>query len=186
MSAPLTDRGFIVGRIPFGNTSLIVRCLTLKAGRLTLMAKGAMRPKSPFTGALDLFYLADFLYQPSRTGDIHTLREIKLLDAHLGLRRSYANLMAAQYFAALIETITEAATPIPAEFDLFAKALAYLCETDISWRAIDRFEQRILSLAGIARADHDLPRAFQALHHKVPSLRDDLLKHASQSGGNHV
>jgi DNA repair protein RecO (recombination protein O) len=176
MTEPQTVRGFIVGRMPFGNTSLIVRALTLQAGRLTFMAKGATRPKSPFAGALDLFYLADFLYQPARTGEMHTLREVKLLEAHLGLRRSYANLLAAQYFAVLIETVTESGTPVPAEFELFAKALAYLCETDVSWRAVERFEQRILTLAGVAHADHDLPRAFQALHHKVPGLRDDLLK----------
>jgi DNA repair protein RecO (recombination protein O) len=182
MSEPRTVRGFIVGRMPFGNTSLIVRCLSRQAGRLTFMAKGATRPKSPFAGTLDLFYLADFLYQPARTGEMHTLREVKLVEAHLGLRRSYANLLAAQYFAALIETVTESATPVEEEFNLFARALAYLCETDISWRAVERFEQRILTLAGIARADRDLPRAFHALHHQVPSLRDDLLKQITRKG----
>src|SRR5271154_5365366 len=157
MSDLRTVRGFIIGRMPYGNTSLILRCLTQQAGRLTFMAKGATRPKGPFAGLLDLFYLADFLYQPARTGEMHTLREIRLIEAHLGLRRSYANLLAAQYFAALIEAITEPGTPVPGEYELFAKALAYLCETDISWRAMERFEQRILALAGIARADHDLP-----------------------------
>ncbi len=174
MSEPCTVRGFIVGRMPFGNTSLIVRALTQQAGRLTFMAKGAARPKSPFAGALDLFYLADFSYQPARTGDMHTLREVKLVEAHLGLRRSYANLIGAQYFAALIETVTESGTPVPAEFELFAKALTYLCETDISWRAVERFEQRVLTLAGVANPEHDLPRVFHSLHHKVPSLREDL------------
>ena len=182
MSEPQTVRGIIVGRMPFGNTSLIVRCISRQAGRLTFMAKGAGRPKSPFAGALDLFYLADFLYQPTRTGEMHTLREMKLAEAHLGLRRSYGNLLAAQYFAALIETITEPATPVQEEFDLFAKALGYLCETDISWRAVERFEQRILTLAGIAHADRDLPGAFHALHHKVPGLRDDLLKEIARVG----
>ncbi len=67
-------------------------------------------------------------------------------------------------------------TPVEKEYDLFAKALAYLCETDVSWRAVERFEQRILALAGIAHPEQDLPRAFHALHHKVPTLRDDLLK----------
>jgi DNA repair protein RecO (recombination protein O) len=176
MAQPQTTRGFIVARMPYGNTSLIIRCLCQKAGRLTLMAKGAARPKSPFAGALDLFYLADFHYQPSRTGEMHTLREVKLVEAHLGLRRSYANLVAAQYFAALIETVTEAGTPVPGEYELFGRALAYLCQVDITWRAVERFERRILTLAGIGHGDHDLPQAFRALHHKVPPLRKDLLK----------
>ncbi len=184
MSEPQTVRGFIIGRMPFGNTSLIVRCLSRQAGRLTFMAKGVTRPKSPFAGTLDLFYLADFLYQPSRTGEMHILREVKLIEPHLGLRRSYANLLAAQYFAMLIETITEPGTPVKEEFDLFAKALLYLCETDVSWRAVDRFEHRILTLGGIAHTDRDLPQAFQALHHKVPALRDDLLKQLASSRGS--
>src|SRR5476649_123041 len=148
MSEPRTVRGLIIGRIPFGNTSLIVRCLSRQAGRLTFMAKGVTRPKSPFAGTLDLFYLGDFLYAPARTGEMHTLREVKLVEAHLGLRRSYANLMAAQYFAELIETVTEPATPVIDEYELFAKAVTYLCENDISRRAMERFEERILALAG--------------------------------------
>ena len=133
-------------------------------------------------GVLDLFYLADLLYQPSRSGDMHTLREIKLIEAHLGLRRSYANLVAAQYFAALIETITETGTPVPGEFELFGKALGYLSGTEVSWRAVERFENRMLTLAGIAHAEQDLPRAFQALHHKVPALRDDLRRLLAAQG----
>jgi DNA repair protein RecO (recombination protein O) len=175
MSEPQTVRGVIVARMPFGNTSMIVRCVSREAGRLTFVAKGAARPKGPFTGLLDLFYLADFLYQPARSGEMHTLREVKLIEAHLGLRRSYANLLGAQYFAALIEAVTEPGTPVPGEFELLVKALAYLCESDISPRAVERFEQRILALAGIGRAGYDLPHAFQSLHLKVPSLRKDLL-----------
>jgi DNA repair protein RecO (recombination protein O) len=183
MSEARNVRGFIVGRMAFGNTSLIVRCLSREAGRLTFMAKGATRPKGPFAGLLDLFYQADFLYQPARTGEMHTLREVKLVEPNLGLRRSYANLIAAQYFAALIEAITESGTPVEAEYALFEKALRYLCETDVSWRAVERFEQRILALAGVARADHDLPRAFQSLHHAVPSLREDLRKELVRTSG---
>ncbi len=176
MAAPLATQGIIIARMSFGNTSLIVRCLCPQAGRLTLMAKGATRPKSPFTGLIDLFYLADLQYQPSRSGDMHTLREVRLIEAHLGLRRSYANLLAAQYFAALIETVTETGTPVPGEYELFVKALGYLSQVEVTWRAVERFELRILELAGIAQAGHDLPRAFHALHHKVPSLREDLFK----------
>jgi DNA repair protein RecO (recombination protein O) len=176
MANPQTSRGFIISRMPYGNTSLIIRCLCKNEGRLTLMAKGAARPKSPFVGSLDLFYLADFHFQPARTGEIHNLREVKVIEPHLGVRRSYANLVAAQYFASLIETVTESGTPVPSEYELFGKALAYLSQVDITVRAVERFENRILTLSGIAHADHDLPVAFRALHHKVPSLRNDLLK----------
>jgi len=176
MTDPRSVRGFIIARMPFGNTSLIVRCLSREAGRLTFMAKGAHRPKSALAGSLDLFYLDDFLFQPSRTGEMHTLREAKIVEPNLRLRRSYVNLLAIQYFAALIEAITEPGTPVPGEYELFARALAYLCEKEATWAAVDRFERRILALAGLGPAEHDLPHAFRTLHHAVPSLRDDLLK----------
>jgi DNA repair protein RecO (recombination protein O) len=176
MSEPQSVRGFIIARMPFGNTSLIVRCLSREAGRLTFMAKGATRPKNPLAGSLDLFYQADFLFQPSRTGEMHTLREAKIVEPNLGLRRSYANLLAIQYFAALVEAMTETGTPVPGEYELFAKALAYLCEKEVTWAAVDRFEHRILALAGLGPSGHDLPQAFRTLHHAVPSLRGDLLK----------
>ncbi len=178
MTEPRSARGFVIARLPFGNTSLIVRCLTEQAGRLTFVAKGANRPKSPLTGMLDLFYLDDFLYQPARSGEMHTLREARVVEPNLGLRKSYANLMTAQYFAELIEAITEPGTPLPGEYTLFAKAISYLGETDVTWRAVERFEQRIIHLAGLGTAG-DLPRAFHALHHAVPKLRTELLKQLS-------
>ena len=181
MSEPQSVRAFVTGRQPFGNTSLIVRVLSDRAGRLTFMAKGATRPKSPLVGALDLFYLADFLYRPSRTGEMHTLAEARLLEPHLGLRRSYANLLTAQYFAALIETLTESGTPVPAEFELFGKALGYLCANDATWRVVERFERRVLVLAGISSPEVDLPRALHALHHRVPALRDDVRRAVGDS-----
>ena len=175
MTGPRSTRGLVIARLPFGNTSLIVRCLTEQAGRLTFMAKGASRPKSPLHGALDLFYLDDFLYVPARSGEMHTLREARVVEPHLGLRKSYASLMAAQYFAELIEAITEPGTPLPGEYALFAKAIVYLSETEVTWRAVERFEQRIVHLAGLGTAG-DLPHAFRTLHHAVPQLRAELLK----------
>lgn len=176
MSEPKSVRGFIIGRMPFGNTSLIVRCLSRESGRLTFLAKGANRPKSPFSGALDLFYLDDFLFQPSRTSEMHPLREARIIEPNLGLRSSYTNLLAIQYFAALIEAITEPGTPLPGEYELFNKALTYLCQKEASWPAVERYERRILTLAGLGEGQHDLPHAFRTLHHQVPSLREDLLK----------
>ncbi|HXA44461.1 MAG TPA: recombination protein O N-terminal domain-containing protein, partial [Candidatus Angelobacter sp.] len=52
--------GIILRTRPLTETSLIVHWLTPDLGRLATVAKGARRPKSPFAGRLDLFYVADF------------------------------------------------------------------------------------------------------------------------------
>lgn len=52
---PITDRGLLLRRVPFGNTSLVVHVLFRNQGRRELMAKGAYRPKSRLSGVLDWF-----------------------------------------------------------------------------------------------------------------------------------
>src|SRR5258707_904583 len=70
--------GLILRTRPLTETSLIVSWLTQDFGRIATVARGARRPKSPFAGKLDLFYLADLSFQRSRRSDLHTLREASL------------------------------------------------------------------------------------------------------------
>ena len=172
-----TVRGFIIGRLPFSNTSLILRALTREAGRLTFLAKGATRPKSPFAGMIDLFYLADFLYAPSRSGEMHTVREVKLVEgpprpAPL-LRQPHRRAVLRRAHRDHHRVRRARARRLRALRQ--GRSLTYAIR-DITWRAVERFEQRVLELHGIAQLNRDLPHAFHALHHKVPSLRADLLR----------
>jgi len=113
-----TTHGLILRTRPFTETSLIVNWLTPDLGRLSTVAKGARRPKSPFRGKLDLFYLADFSFQRSRRSELHTLREVSVREMHAALRRELGHLQQVAYCAALLEQATEKETPIPAIFEL--------------------------------------------------------------------
>ena len=64
--------------------------------------------------------------------------------------------------------MTEAGTPIPGEYELFGKALAYLCLVDVTWRIVERFELRILTLAGIGRKHYEL---VNRRHKPLPSYK---------------
>ena len=78
--------GLILRTRPLTETSLIVQWLTPEFGRISTVAKGARRPKSPFAGKLDLFYLADFSFTRSRRSELHALREVGLRETHRNLR----------------------------------------------------------------------------------------------------
>src|SRR2546423_7069913 len=95
--------GLILRTRPLTESSLIVHWLTADNGRLATVAKGARRPKSPFRGKLDLFYLADFSFRRSRRSELHLLREVALRNPHPALRRNLAYLTQASYCALLIE-----------------------------------------------------------------------------------
>jgi DNA repair protein RecO (recombination protein O) len=117
--------GIILRTRPLTETSLIVHWLTAEFGRIATVAKGARRPKSPFRGKLDLFYLADLSFVRSRRSELHILREVGLRETHPGLRTNLAYLQQASYGVALIEQTTETETPLP---HLFASLDGFLRE----------------------------------------------------------
>src|SRR5712672_1023916 len=118
--------GLVVRTRLLTETSLIVHWLTPELGRLATVAKGARRPKSPFHGKLDLFYLADFSFNRSRRSELHLLREVSLRETHSALRQDMGHLRQASYCAALVEQTTETETPLPAVFALVVGLLQHL------------------------------------------------------------
>jgi len=141
--------GVVLRVRPLTETSLIVHWLTRDFGRLAAVAKGARRPKSPFRGQIDLFYLADLAFSRSRRSDLHTLREVRLIESHRALRRDMVCLRQASYCAALIEQTTEWDTPLPALFTQFTGFLAQLPKQPTQPQAIFAFEIKLLDFLGV-------------------------------------
>jgi DNA repair protein RecO (recombination protein O) len=159
--------GIILRTRPLTETSLIVQWLTTEQGRISTVAKGARRPKSPFSGKLDLFYDADFSFVRSRKSELHTLREVVLRDAHAAIRQDLDRLSAAAYGAVLIEHGTEHETPIPEFHQLFKDLLTVLNTRGPSPAVAFSLELKFLELSGAAVAVEDsspeLIRLLQAL-----------------------
>jgi DNA repair protein RecO (recombination protein O) len=130
-------------------TSLIVQWLTPDLGRVATVAKGARRPKSSFRGQLDLFYLADFSFARSRSSELHTLREVKLIETHALLRRNMDHLEQAAYCARLIEQTTETETPLPVLFRQFTSLLKELPTHPAQPQTIFAFEIKLLEELGL-------------------------------------
>jgi len=63
----------VLRRFPYGESSLVVHVLTPSHGRLTLLAKGAYRPRSGYCGVLDLFDTLDLEWRRQRLSDIGLL-----------------------------------------------------------------------------------------------------------------
>ncbi|HWF17873.1 MAG TPA: DNA repair protein RecO [Verrucomicrobiae bacterium] len=141
--------GLILRTRPLTDTSLIVHWLTPEFGRLATVAKGARRPKSPFAGKLDLFYLADFSFQPSRRSELHQLREVSLRETHAAIRKELEYLQQASYCCALIEQTTEMETPLPEIFSLMTGFLTNLPRYAPQPQTLFAFEIKLLSELGL-------------------------------------
>jgi DNA repair protein RecO (recombination protein O) len=145
-----TATGLVLRTRPLTETSLIVHWLTPTLGRVATVAKGARRPKSPFRGKLDLFYLADFSFARSRRSDLHTLREVRLRETHSALREELGYLQQASYAAALVEQTTEPETPLAAIFELMEGLLRHLPAQPPQPQTLFTFELKLLSELGLA------------------------------------
>ena len=130
-------------------TSLIVHWLTRDLGRVATVAKGARRPKSTFRGKLDLFYVAEFSFARSRRSELHTLREVVLLETHRALRTSLAHLQQAAYVAGLVEQTTETETPMPLLYELVREFLDHLAAHAPGPVLIIAFELKLLDELGL-------------------------------------
>jgi len=141
--------GLILRNRPLTETSLIVHWLTRDLGRLATVAKGARRPKSPFHGKLDLFYLAEFTFVRSRRSELHLLGEVALGETHPALRRELTLLQQATYCAALIEQTTEMDTPLPTMFELMVGLLKHLPPQAPRAESTFAFEMKLLHALGL-------------------------------------
>jgi DNA repair protein RecO (recombination protein O) len=137
-------------------TSLIIHWLTPNLGRLATVAKGALRPKSPFRGKLDLFYFADFSFVRSRRSELHSLREVGIRETHPAIRRELGRLQQASYAAALVEQVTELETPLPEIFELVQGFLNILADTVSQSHLVFAIELKLLADLGL---DPDLTKS---------------------------
>lgn len=181
MSEPHPTQGFVLGRQPYGDTSLIVRWLTPDLGRISTIVKGAARPKSSFAGQIDLFYLCQVLVVPPKSGDLYQLREAQLQQRYAGLTRDWLIPTSLQYFADLITAVTEEGAAIPEDFALFQRAAQYLDRSPISLRALRKFEFVLLENNGYALGPQDkVERVLSRAHLTVPKSRARLVKELEQ------
>lgn len=144
-----TSIGVILRTRPLTDTSLILHWLTPEFGRLATVAKGARRPKSPFAGKLDLFYLAEFSFQRSRSSELHQLREVSLRETHAALRQDLEYIQQASYAAALIEQATETDTPLGGIYSLMTAFLQHLPLQPPLPQSFFAFEIKLLSELGL-------------------------------------
>lgn len=168
--------GTIIGRFPLTETNLIVKWCTEDKGILKTVARGARRPKSPFAGKIDLFFRCEIEVHPAKKGDLHTLKELDLLNSRFGLRRNFRQTQAASYFVKLIERAAEPETPLPELDDLLNRGLNYLDSSDIDNRAMVHFEKQMAQIMGIYDRERE-PHSLLLEHFgSLPKQREELIK----------
>jgi DNA repair protein RecO (recombination protein O) len=130
-------------------TSLVVTLFTRELGKISALAKGARRLKSPFQGGLDLLGISDIVLIPKATESLDLLTEAASTERFASLRRDLAALYAGYYLAELLSDLTDFHDPHPKLFDAARITLRHLGDARLRPRRVVRFELACLRELGL-------------------------------------
>lgn len=160
--------------VDFSETSRIVTLLSPTRGRLSCMAAGARRPKSPLAAVLDTFNRLEIVYYWKDSRSVQKLAETTLLDSYPGIKN---NLEKAAYAAFPLEVAYKAAQenePSQELYEALVRGLEGMAlwqeevKTHAAWQVV-----QLLSRAGYAPSTdcHGRPVGFAYDHGVVSDLR---------------
>lgn len=144
--------GIVLRVIPFSETSCIVTMFTRDFGKVTTMAKGARRPKSPFEAALDVLALCRIVFLNKNSDAMGLLTEAKLERRFRSATRSLDRLYAGYYIVELLNSMTDDGDPHPELFELSTQVIRQIDSSEISDEevglALLNYELKMLSILG--------------------------------------
>ncbi len=144
-----TATALVIHRINLAENDRILTLYTPEHGKFSVVAKGARRPTSKFSGASDLFMLFRALLATGKSLDI--LSQCEILQSYSSLRYDLQRLARATYFCELLDRFTMERDPVNSEslFQLTTIALTLLQEPHANPDIITHaFELRLLAEQG--------------------------------------
>jgi DNA repair protein RecO (recombination protein O) len=142
----------VVRTVEVFETSLVATLFTKELGKVTALAKGGRRLKSPFQGGLDLLGISDIVLLPKASESLDLLTEAAPLERFACLRRDLAALYAGYYIAELLTDLTDHHDPHPRLFDAARITLRHLGDPELRPRRLLRFELACLRELGFMPA----------------------------------
>ena len=143
------SEALVIRVFPWSETSCIANLYTRDFGKLSVLAKGARRPKSPFEAALDLLSICRVVFIPKSSDALDILTEAKLLQRFRTGQYDLLRLYCGYYVAELLDKLTDKADKQPEIYDLAKTSLAALEDPEMEPRAVVlRLELQLLRMTG--------------------------------------
>lgn len=157
----IQERVFILRKVRYGESDLILSCLTSSGARVSLMARGAMRSKKRFGGGvLEPTHYVQVVYDTSRTRgasqSLYLLKEAELLQGFEGLRSDYNRLELALHCVQRISDVVKEGDPDSSElFNLLGNTLRALETSEDFGKLKTQFEVKLLVNQGVLALEGD-------------------------------
>lgn len=136
--------------VDYGESSRIVTLFTRTQGKLAVMVHGAKKPKSRFSGLMEVGNLLEVVYYFKSSRSVQTLKEASYLEKTFNLRQNFEKMAVATSALELINQLLHEGETNTAMFDFSHKVLVWLNETERSVRTLFPYLQvRLMDLMGI-------------------------------------
>ena len=130
-------------------TSTVATVFTRELGKVSGLAKGARRLKSPMQGGLDLLSVSDIVLLHKGTDALDLIIEASPVERFDALRRDLPALFAGYYIAELLADLTDPHDPHPRLFDAAVVTLRNLGDPALRDARLFRFELACLRELGL-------------------------------------
>jgi DNA repair protein RecO (recombination protein O) len=140
--------GLVLRSVEVFESSKVVTLFTRDLGKVSALAKGARRLKSPFQAGLDLLSVCDIVSLHKASDALDLLTEAVLVERFEALRLDLAALYAGYYISELLHDLTDHHDPHPRLFDAAVVTLRHLDDPPSRAARLLRFELACLRELG--------------------------------------
>jgi DNA repair protein RecO (recombination protein O) len=148
MRANHVTAAIVLRNRPFGESDKIVSFLTDKFGKLTGIAKGALRSRRRFVNSLEPFSLINLRFQDHPHSNLAFIIAADLVNSYRHLQTSLERIAYASYVIEISDGLLPEREENQAVFDHLKAGLKYLEENQPSLRFLTSFELKLLRLVG--------------------------------------
>ncbi len=145
----LTTPGFVLRRVRWSESSLIITLYSLDLGRTSVMAKGSLRPRGSFQGRVELFSEGEFTLSRREGREIDTAMDVTVLRHREGLRENPRAFAAAGVFTEwLLSVVSHGNEPSEPVYHLLDTVFSLLETGAYPMPVLCGGIQRLLALSG--------------------------------------
>jgi DNA repair protein RecO (recombination protein O) len=147
----IRTEAIVLHALDYGETSRIVSLMTRQQGRVSVMARGARRPKSVFGSALQPLSYTQVLYYYKSGRDLQTLKDATHAHRLRFLIDDMVKLSVGFRMIELVRALTEPGDPQPALFNALLHSLLHLdAATARAANVLPHFQLRLAGTLGFA------------------------------------
>ena len=134
--------------VPWSETSMVVTLFTRDFGKISAIARGARRLRSPFESALDLLAKSQVVFIKKSSDALDLLTEAKLIRRFRSGQVALLPLYCGYYVAELLLGLTEDNESADELYDVSDRTLIDLDSGKSAAEVVLRFEMQVLKLLG--------------------------------------